>query len=91
MGKRKSGRHPLGTKIRVKAGVNSPDFPEISFAGWTGTLVEYSGKKAAPKLMIEWDKATLSEMPPAYLEQCEEKQLYHLMACLEQEHVEFLE
>lgn len=41
--------------------------------------------------MIAWDEATLSEMPATYLEQCEEKQLYHLMACLEQEDVEFLE
>ena len=78
----------VGTKVRVKDGVKAPDLPEFSLAGWTGAIVELSGKKSGRKYIIEWDGDTLQNMPPDYLKQCEARQLFHLMACLNAEDVE---
>jgi hypothetical protein len=89
MGKKKAtiGLAP-GTRIRVKPGVMSPDFPEVSFAGWTGSVVEASGKPPSLQYIVEWDGGTLSGMPADYLQRCESQQLYHLMACLPEGDVE---
>lgn len=77
-----------GGKVRVKSGVQAPDLPEFSLAGWTGTVTQVTGKKGAQKVFIEWDEATLGRMDANYLKACEEKQLYHLMACLTAEELE---
>ena len=42
-----------GTRVRARAGVSAPEFPEISIEGWTGTIFEVSGKKPATKYVIE--------------------------------------
>ena len=78
----------VGTGIRVKAGVTAPDLSEFKIEGWTGTIAELTGKKANRKYIIQWDAATVEQMPAAYLEQCERKQLYHLMACLTADDIE---
>jgi ribosomal protein L21E len=88
--KKASGGPEPGTRIRVKPSVNSPDFPEISFEGWTGAIVETSGKAPDLKLTIEWDQATVDAMPANYLQRCEAQQLYHLMACLAADQVDLL-
>ena len=75
-------------RIRVKPGVNSSEFPEISLAGWTGTVVETAGKPPAQSVIIEWDAATLAAMPADYLSKCESQQLYHVMASLAASDVE---
>ncbi len=72
----------VGARIRIKSGVTAPDLSEFTIEGWTGTIAETSGKKANRKYIIQWDASTVEKMPPAYLEQCERQQLYHLMACL---------
>lgn len=82
MAKKKATGGLEGARIRVKPGVNSPEFPDISLAGWTGTVVETSGKPPAQSVIIEWDSSTLASMPPAYLANCESQQLYHIMASL---------
>ncbi len=89
MGKKKAtiGLAP-GTRIRVKPGVMSPEFPEIPFAGWTGAVVEASGKPPSLQYIVEWDGATLTAMPAEYLQRCESQQLYHQMACLPENDVE---
>lgn len=81
--KKAAGGWDEGTKIRVKAGVASPEFPEMSIAGWSGAVVEVSGKPPAQKLIVEWDDATLGAMPPDYVSRCEAQQLFHRMACLD--------
>jgi len=83
MSKGKSSRSlAAGTKVRVKPGVSIPEFPDVSCAGWTGTVVETSGKAADLKCVIEWDESVVASMPAAYVKQCEEKQFYYRMACL---------
>lgn len=77
-----------GTRIRIKPGVMSPEFPEISFAGWTGSVAETSGKPPSLQYIVEWDGATLAAMPADYLQRCESQQLFHQMACLPEADVE---
>jgi hypothetical protein len=79
---------PVGTRIVVRDGVSSPDFADVAYDGWTGTIVEHHGKKADPRYIVEWDAATLAAMPADYVSRCEEQQIYHLMACLERTDVE---
>jgi hypothetical protein len=88
MAKKKASNGLEGSRIRVRAGVASPEFPEITIAGWTGTVVEVSGKPPAAKVIIEWDASTLSAMPPEYVKQCEAQQLFYQMACLAEGDVE---
>lgn len=86
--KKATGGLDAGTRIRVKAGVPSPEFPEISIGGWTGTVMEVSGKPPAQKFIVEWDSATISAMPSDYVSRCEAQQLYHVMACLGADDIE---
>ncbi|HEY0980580.1 hypothetical protein, partial [Schlesneria sp.] len=73
---------------RVKGGVNSPEFPEISLAGWTGSVVETSGKPPSQSVIIEWDATTLETMPKEYVEKCESENLFYSMASLKADDVE---
>jgi hypothetical protein len=79
---------PVGTRIVVRAGVPSPDFDDVAYDGWTGSIVEHHGKKADPRYIVEWDAATLAAMPADYVARCEAQQIYHFMACLDREQVE---
>jgi hypothetical protein len=88
MAKKKATGGLEGTRIRVKPGVNSPEFAEISVAGWTGSVVETSGKPPAQMVIVEWDAVTLAAMPTEYLAKCESQQLYHLMASLSANDIE---
>lgn len=73
---------PTGTLVRVKQGVMSPEFPEVSIAGWTGSVMESTGKPPTMSYIVEWDQQTLSAMPAEYVQKCEAQQLYHRMASL---------
>jgi len=86
--KKAAGELPEGTRIRVKAGVVSPDFPDVSFAGWTGTVVEVTGKPPAQKFIVEWDSDTIAVMPGDYVTRCESQMLFHAMACLRSDDLE---
>ena len=81
----------VGTKIRVKEGVASPEFPDVSYAGWTGSVVEQTGKKLARKFVIEWDDQTLDDMPTEYHDRCEENSLFYRMACLDAKQFESID
>jgi len=83
-----AGEFSAGTSIRVKDGVEAPDLPGHTIAGWTGTITQISGKKGSKKIFIEWDDQTLDGMSNEFKEACEEKQLYHLMACLAEDDLE---
>ena len=80
--KKKTVKCKVGTSIRALDNVASPDFPDISFAGWTGKVVEVSGKKAPFKYFIEWDDSIVDAMPESYVKRCEDQQIYHKWACL---------
>jgi hypothetical protein len=99
MGKKKSTRRsgtpagapvgiPVGTPVRVRAGVTAPEFPEVSCGGWTGVVRDHTGPKAAPQMVVEWDAATLARIPPAYREQCEERNLLYTMSCFPESDLE---
>lgn len=89
MAKKKSpGKFAVGSKVRVREGIGSPEFPEISIAGWGGTIVEVSGKGETLQCVLEWDDATMSAMPADYLKKCETGNLYHAMACLPEDHLD---
>ena len=83
MAKKKSvGKFSEGTRVKVREGINSPEFPDVSLAGWTGTVNEVSGKPPSVSCVIEWDDATVKGMPSDYVKRCEQDGLYHLMAFL---------
>jgi hypothetical protein len=73
----------VGALIRVKVGTTMPEFPDVACGGWTGKIVETSGKKPNTKYFVEWDDTTLGIMPEPYLKLCESQGLYHRMACLD--------
>jgi hypothetical protein len=78
----------VGTKIRVKEGVASPEFPDISYAGWAGSVVERTGKKSSLKYVIEWDDQTIDDMPTVYRDLCEQNSLFYRMACFDAKQIE---
>jgi len=80
--KKKAKKHKVGTPVRVHESVTSPDFPDISFAGWTGKVVEVSGRKSPFRYFIEWDEDIVSAMPQSYVSRCEAQQIYSRWACL---------
>jgi hypothetical protein len=86
--KKAAGGWEEGTRIRVKAGVASSEFPDVSIAGWSGSVVETSGKPPALKLIVEWDDVTLNAMPADYVSRCEAQQLFYRMAYLDAADVE---
>lgn len=86
--KQATGKLSPGTRVRVKPGVTIPEFPDVSCAGWTGTVAELVGKKTEPKYIVEWDEATLRQMPPSYVKECERRNLFYRMACLGGEDLE---
>jgi hypothetical protein len=86
--KQTTGKLSVGTRIRVKPGSSAPEFPDISIADWTGTITEIKKKKSGLQYMVEWDEATLTKMPDAYRQRCEEQRLYYLMACLNEDVIE---
>lgn len=74
-----------GMRVQVREGVVSPEFPEISIAGWTGTVCEVTGKTSPTSCVLEWDSKTVANMPEEYVKRCEQDGLYHLMACLSED------
>ena len=79
--KKASDKLAIGTRVRAKSGVTAPEFPDVPCEGWTGTITELSGKKSDPMYVIEWDAATVDNMPADYRQQCEERNLFYGMAC----------
>ena len=86
--KKATGGLDEGTRVRVKPGVLSPDFPDVSFAGWTGSVMEVTGKPPTQKFIVEWDSNTMAAMPGDYVTRCEAQMLYHVMACLSMDDME---
>ncbi|QDU79018.1 hypothetical protein Pla110_07220 [Polystyrenella longa] len=80
-----------GTKVRVKDGTPLPEFPDTDCGGWTGEIMEHIGKKSSPRYVLQWDDNTVAQFDEEYIAQCEEKKLFHLMACFEAEELEVAE
>ena len=82
MAKKQSSRLKEGAAVRVRDGVQMPEYPDVEISGWTGTVVETRGRGADLKCFVEWDTATLQIIPASYREHCERQGLYHGMVCL---------
>jgi hypothetical protein len=54
----------VGVCVRVRCGVVDPDYPDLSIAGWTGTIVQTNDDRATPCL-VHWDWNTLEHADPA--------------------------
>lgn len=83
-----TGKLSVGARICVKTGVAAPDVPEVDVTGWTGTVTQIKKQQERKRCFVEWDTDTLDAMPAQYLQFCQDRMLYHLMACLDVEDLE---
>ncbi len=82
MARGKSTKPAPGLRVKVIDGVTMPEFPDLSIAGWTGTVMETTGSGAKLKVVLEWDEATQASLPADYQAHCESQGLMAAMACL---------
>jgi hypothetical protein len=66
-----AARFQIGAKVRVKAGVRDPDFPDIPLGGWAGSVKDVQQAEGQTRYLIAWDRATLRGMHPVYKKRCE--------------------
>ena len=75
MAHKKSGSVPSrfkpGDNVRVRHGVNGPDFPDIPLGGWAGTVKEVEEGEPPTTVLVAWDRATLRGMHRIYKKRCE--------------------
>src|SRR3954452_18471642 len=57
-------RFKVGDKVRVKPGVNDPDFPDIPLGGWSGTITEIIEHEGQVNCVFKLDKRTLASLHP---------------------------
>ncbi|MEX0726281.1 MAG: hypothetical protein WEB58_11890 [Planctomycetaceae bacterium] len=91
MSNKPSAKIGVGARIRVKPGTMLPEFPDIICAGWSGIIREAAGKKQGLKYTVEWDAATIQQMPADYLQKCEQLRFLHEMACFPADQLETCE
>jgi hypothetical protein len=73
MSKTKSSpQFSVSDAVRVKPGVTDPDFPDIPFGGWAGTIAEIEDDKPRTYLyLIQLNERTLKSIHPIYHKRCE--------------------
>ncbi len=59
----------VGTRVRVRAGIPDPDYPDLPIGGWSGTIIEIAGGQRAAYL-VQWCCETLRQMHPVYHARC---------------------
>ncbi len=65
-----TSKFSVGDTVRVRPGVNDPDFPDIPFGGWTGTILEF--EDSDPRTYhIQLNARTLRSIHPIYHKRCE--------------------
>ena len=77
----------VGDSVRVKLGVTDPDFPDIPFGGWAGTILEF-GDGDPRTYLIVLDEQTLKSIHPIYHKRCERDGLEADMVWLLEEDLE---
>src|SRR5258707_58329 len=81
-----SPRFKVGDKVRVKAGVSDPDFPDMPLGGWAGTITEITKYKGRINCVFELDERTLASIHPIYRKRCERDGLdFEIMSLGEEE------
>ena len=61
-------RFKVGDKVRVKPGVNDPDFPDMPLGGWSGTITEIIEHEGQINCVFRLDERTLASIHPIYQE-----------------------
>jgi hypothetical protein len=59
-------RFKVGDKVRVKPGVNDPDFPDMPLGGWTGTVTEIIEHEGQINCVFQLDERTLASLHPIF-------------------------
>ena len=65
-----SPKFSLGDAVRVKLGVTDPDFPDIPFGGWAGTIAAVEDGDPRTYL-VQLNERTLNRIHPIYQKRCE--------------------
>ena len=65
-----TAKFTLGDVVRVRPGVNDPDFPDIPIGGWEGKIAEIENGNP-PIYLIRWNQQTLACIHPIYRKRCE--------------------
>lgn len=74
--KKALAKFAVGDAVRVRVGVNDPDFPDIPLGGWAGKINEVE-ESEPPLYLIRWSRETLRDMRPVYRNRCERDGLDH--------------
>lgn len=64
----------VGDAVRVKDGVECPDFAGLSLGGWRGRITQPS-ECDDEVVEIQWDSATLAQIPEEYIRQSKDEDL----------------
>lgn len=64
----------VGDSVMVKPGTKDPDTGG-DISDWQGRITEFAEGEDSPMVCIAWDSLTLSRMPLAMIERCEEEGL----------------
>ena len=64
-------RFKVGDKVRVKPGVNDPDFPDMPLGGWAGTVTEVIEHEGQVNCVFRLDDRTLASLHPVFVRRSE--------------------
>jgi hypothetical protein len=64
-------RFNVGDSVRAKPGVTDPDFPDMPFGGWAGTIAEVEEEGDWPTYLLLLNERTLKSIHPVYFNRCE--------------------
>lgn len=78
----------VGDAVRVKAGTQDPDFPDIPMGGWSGIIEEVDARSATVTYLVEWNQRTLENQHPVYLKRCERDGLESGRCWLQEDDIE---
>jgi len=66
----------IGDAVRVKKGIECPDFPGLEIGGWQGWIARIDlDEEGQPLYSVAWDSITLKALPEEYVEESEEEEL----------------
>lgn len=81
-------RFKVGDKVRVKPGVNDPDFPDMPLGGWSGAVTEVIEHEGQVNCVFRLDGRTLASLHPVFVRRSEIEGLDHEFMGLGQEDFE---
>ena len=61
----------VGDVVRVKAGVEDPDFPGLRLDDWVGEIIDVGRRPDLPHFLVQWSDETVRRLAPFYRDRCE--------------------